>query len=168
MKLPGHTDPPAFLPFAKFSVALFAALVERGAVPPDFEPFSLPSQGYLLLETYPPAAWAALGLAPQRAKDKAKLDEPQQACANLQRRVPVTLRHAVTHDEASALAAGLAGVAVALGNNAGYKAVGAPLHKVDGILREGYIVVPTLECFGERRAPSGSVRVAPGPARRRR
>lgn len=168
MQLPGVAAPPQFLPYARFSVALFAALAERGAVLPDFEPFALPPAGYLLLETYPPAAWKALGLAPQRPKDKAKLDESQQASANLQRRVPVSFRHAVNHDEASALVAGLAGIAVSLGNDAGYKAVGAPLFFVEGTAREGYIVVPTLDCLGEKRAPAGRIRVPPGPARRRR
>ena len=60
-------------------------------------------------------------------------------------------------------AGGRAGVAVALGNNAGYKAVGAPLHTVDGILREGYIVVPTLDRLGERRAPAAASGSRPAP-----
>ncbi len=124
---PDGVLPGPFLAFGRFSVDLFAALGERGAVRPDFEPFTVPTEGFLLLESYPAAAWRALGLQPPPSKSKAKLDDPQQACLNLSRLLPVRFRHAVNHDEAQALVAGLAGVAVALGNERGYKAVGAPL-----------------------------------------
>jgi len=164
---PDGVLPGPFLSFARFSVDLFAALAERGAVRPDFEPFTVPEEGFLLLESYPAAAWKALGLMPLRSKAKAKLDDPQQACLNLQRLVPVSFRHSVNHDEAQALVAGLAGVAVAFDNTAGYNAVGAPLHYAEATAREGYIVLPTPECLSKGRAVP-RVNLSPGPARRRR
>ncbi len=146
---PDGVLPGPFLAFARFSVALFEALAERGAVRPDFEPFTVPPEGFLLLESYPTAAWRELGLPPLRAKSKAKADDPQQGCTNIQRLLPVQSHHAVNHDEAQALVAGLAGVAVAVGNEPGYRAVGAPLHYSGGVPREGYIVLPTLQCLGK-------------------
>jgi hypothetical protein len=164
---PDGVLPGPFLTFARFSLDLFAALAQRGAVRPDLEPFSVPAQGFLLLESYPAAAWKALGLQPLPAKSKAKADDPQQACQNLQLHVPVSFRHTVNHDEAQALVAGLAGVAVAFDNPAGYNPVGAPLFFIEGTAREGYIVLPTPRCLGKSRV-SPRVTVAPGPARRRR
>jgi hypothetical protein len=162
---PDGVLPGPFLPFARFSVALFKALAQQGGTRPDFEPFSPPAEGFLVIESFPNAAWAALGLAHLPAKSRAKADDPRQACLNLQRMVPVSFRHSVNHDEAQALVAGLAGVAVACQNPAGYKAVGAPLFFTDGVPREGYIVLPTPQCLGAQ-AQSGRARVGHGPGRR--
>jgi len=165
--LPGRAQPATFLPFAQFCIDLFTALARRGGVRPDFEPFTAPTRGFLLLETFPTAAWVALGLEPLKPREKVKIDDPAQACRNLQVQVPVTFRHAVNHAEAQALVAGLAGIAVAAGNHRGYEAVGAPLFQMDGVPREGYIVNPTPTCLGGEKTPSGRIVLPPGPGRRR-
>jgi len=92
--LPGRAQPATFLPFAQFCIDLFTALARRGGVRPDFEPFTAPTRGFLLLETFPTAAWVALGLEPLKPREKVKIDDPAQACRNLQVQVPVTFRHA--------------------------------------------------------------------------
>jgi hypothetical protein len=113
----------------------------------------------MLLETYPSGAWRSLGLVPLRAKSKVKSDDVPQGCDMLQRLMKVYIPGTPTHDELQALVAGLAGVAVANGNPSGYEAVGAPLHEVGGVMREGYIVNPTAECLS--RPGAGPVHAGP-------
>jgi len=144
---PGRTQPPHFLPYARFTIALVDHLAACGAELPGIEPFCLPAEGPLVLETFPTAAWLSLELEPLRPKSKCKPDDVMQGCDLLQRLSGLYVPGTPTHDEVQALVAGLAGVAVLNSNRAGYQPVGAPFRSVAGTRREGYIVNPTVECL---------------------
>ena len=95
------------------------------------------------IETYPHSAWQQLGIRPLAGKKKCTPEQIAQHAAELKRRFELPETKSPTHDELSALVAGLAGVAIANGNVSGYIASGVPPKLVpEGYIIEGYIVNP--------------------------
>ncbi|GAI21705.1 unnamed protein product, partial [marine sediment metagenome] len=105
---------------------------------------AVPTKGILLVETYPYSAWRRLGLPHLPGKRKCCPERVAQNAGELKRAFELPETKSPTHDELSALVAGLAGIAIAAGNVAGYIALGIPPKLLpEGHLVEGYIINPT-------------------------
>ncbi len=159
--LPGITKPANALPYIEFSIGVFARLVKCG--------FSLLGSDHsedagLAMESYPAAAWAALGVDRPPGRRKASKEDLRAALRRVSAEYPVTVDADLTHDELQALIAGLAGIAFERGNEDGYTATGAGPALVGGTWREGFIVVPTRYCLrpADDRSPRPQRRPRPG------
>lgn len=142
----GRVKPKAYTRFVEFSIAVFAKLIEAGALlacRPEIIP---PDAKLLALETLPLAAWRALAISPLPAKSRATTQDLEVRIERLKREVTgLHLGGEVpSHDELQALVAGLAGIAVLLGDSSGYTPVGSPPVWRDGVCLEGFIVNPCL------------------------
>ncbi len=146
---PGQVKPGPYLPFIAFSIALFERLTSGGWTLPDgthtgaSDP-SAPAR--LISETFPTAAWRALGLTPLPGKARARKDPTivPAALATLQQVLGVTLHGISTHDEIQAVVGGLAGVWWEADSGERVQFVGVPPERLDGTWREGYIMMPAL------------------------
>lgn len=140
----GEVKPANFKSFVSFAINVFAALNQSGYVSLVTEPkIAVPARGILLIETYPHSAWKKLGIRPLARKQKCTPQQIAQNAGELKRRFKLPETKIPTHDELSALVAGLAGVAIANENASGYIASGVPPKLVpEGYIVEGYIVNP--------------------------
>ncbi|MFQ5996477.1 MAG: DUF429 domain-containing protein [Dehalococcoidales bacterium] len=142
----GEVKPANFTSFVSFSIDVFSVLNRSGQLSLVTEPkIVLPLRGILLIETYPHSAWRKLGMRPLAGKKKCTPEQIAQQAAELKRRFELPEAKSPTHDELSALVAGLAGVAITSDNVGGYIASGAPPKLVpEDYIVEGYIVNPRL------------------------
>lgn len=140
----GELKPAPFKSFVSFAINVFAALNQTGYVSLVTEPrIVVPARGILLVETYPHSAWKKLGIRPLARKQKCTPEQIARNAGELKRRFKLPETKNPTHDELSALVAGLAGVAIADENASGYIASGVPPKLVpEGYIVEGYIVNP--------------------------
>lgn len=140
----GKVKPAPFKSFVSFAINVFAALNQTDYVSLVTEPrIALPARGILLIETYPHSAWKKLGIRPLARKQKCPPEQIAQNAGELKRRFQLPETKSPTHDELSALVAGLAGVAIANNNVSGYIVSGVPPKLVpEGYIVEGYIVNP--------------------------
>ncbi len=157
LNAPGKTGPPGvvkprpYLPFIAFSIALFERLTARGWRLPDGSHSSArdPSAPERLIsETFPTAAWRALGLPALPGKARARTDATivPNAIATLEQTLGVQLHGIATHDEIQAVIGGLAGLWWEHGAGDRVQFVGLPPSRLDGTWREGYIMVPASPC----------------------
>ncbi len=140
--LPGHSKPANYLPFIDFSIEVFHALTERG-----FELMTSSSDGRLVLESFPRAAWGKLGIRPLPSKSKSTVSDLVRADEDLRRLFSIQFPEGFTHDELQALVAAFAGVAFARGDKAGHEVTGVPPISHEGTWREGFIINPTREAL---------------------
>ncbi len=142
----GEVKPANFTSFVSFSIDVFRLLNQTGRVSLVSEPrIRLPQGRVLLIETYPNSAWRKLGIPPLPGKKKCTPEQIAQHLGELKRRVGLPVTKTPTHDELSALVAGLAGVAIASDNVSGYIVSGLPPKLTpEGYIVEGYIVNPRL------------------------
>lgn len=140
----GKVKPRNFTSFISFAVDIFRLFDDSNQVSLVMEPeVTTPAKGILLVETYPYSAWWSLNIQPLPGKKKCTTGRLAFNTEELKRRFDLPKTESPTHDELSALVAGLAGVAIAAGNTSGYIAVGIPPKLVpEGYLVEGYIVNP--------------------------
>lgn len=142
---PDGVKPATYLAFTRFSIALFERLTMTDG-------FALPGQtdapaealagARFVTESFPTAAWRALGLPPLMAKGKARPALVAEAAQRLAHHTGYTLSRAPSHDELQAATGGLAGVAWARGAHEAVQLAGDPPFRLDGCWREGYIMVP--------------------------
>jgi hypothetical protein len=145
--LPGVTRPGDDVGFITFAIELFDALATRGW-PRLTTPAVPPSQRRCAIESFPTSAWRSLGLVPLPGK---AATAPEMVLARLQslRAVfPLDVENDLSHDELQALVAGLAGVALDDGNEAGLAIAGIRPVRLVGTWREGFIVNPTRKAAG--------------------
>jgi hypothetical protein len=172
---PHHAKPVPYLPFTEFSIALGRQLLERGwtlaneshtngshtdgshadgssanesqaahAVAVRDASRSLRTER-VLMESFPTAAWRALGLPPLPGKsrvgrDHVTLDAAKQV---LRDRLGLSLSDVVTHDDIQAVVGGIAGAWWTGTHPERVRFVGAPpFRALDGTWREGYIILP--------------------------
>jgi len=136
--LPGEVKPRNYRPFVAFSITVFDILEGLGW--PRLENPRAPEQRSI--ESFPTAAWRALGMRALPAKAKTQPAELRQALLDLDRRFPLQLSREPNHDELQAIVAGLGGLALEARDGEGFRAEGvAPFPKA-GAVREGFIVVP--------------------------
>jgi len=142
-----HVKPPSWRRFAKFSIDLFSELEALGASR-VIEPMVRARKGALVVvESFPTAAWPMLGIEPLPSKAKFNSSDLKQRFQAVQERFGFRVRGVKTrptHDELQALVAGLAGVAILVGDPSGYVAIGLSPKMRKRVWVEGYIVCPRL------------------------
>ena len=140
--LPGMVKPVTYRPFAEFCVDVYDALCRRGWKRLASSDQPKDRSEHVLVESYPYAAWKALGIRPLPAKKRATVCDLAEAFAALQATVPVTVNRPPNHDQLQAIVGGLAGLALEARDPAGARIVGSTAKREDGHWREGFIVVP--------------------------
>lgn len=138
---PDGVKPRTYLGFTTFSIALFEALLDSAewALPGD--PTAAPN-ARVVTESFPTAAWRALGLSPLMAKARASVADVQDAGARLQAHTGITLQQVRTHDHVQAVVGGIAGAWWAADCRDRVHLAGAAPFRLDGSWREGYIMIP--------------------------
>lgn len=144
---PDGVKPRPYLGFTRFSIVLFELLTERGWVlPAHTHPTghhgSIPRK--VVTESFPTAAWRALGLTPLIGKARAQKDPHvvPNAILRLCASIPVTITDISSHDALQAVVGGLAGAWWAAGHAERVSFAGTPPFRLDGTWREGYIIIP--------------------------
>ena len=140
--LPGMVKPVTYRAFAEFCVDVYDALCRRGWKRLVASDRPKDSGEHVLVESYPYAAWKALGIRPLPAKKRTTVCDLAEAFAALQATVPVTVNRPPNHDQLQAIVGGLAGLALEAHDPAGARIVGSAPRREDGHWREGFIVVP--------------------------
>jgi len=142
--LPGMVKPATYRRFAEFCVDVYDALCRRGwkRLSSSERPGAGPER--VLVESYPHAAWKALGIRPLPAKRRAQVSDLAEAMAALRAVVPLAVSRPPNHDQLQAIVGGLPGLALEAQDTAGARIVGLPPRREDGQWREGYIVLPVL------------------------
>ena len=140
--LPGMVKPVTYRPFAEFCVDVYDALCRRGWKRLSSNDQPRESYDHVLVESYPYAAWKALGIRPLPAKRRATVCDLAEAFAALQAVAPARVNHPPNHDQLQAIVGGLAGVALEARNREGVRILGSTPRREGGHWREGFIVVP--------------------------
>jgi predicted nuclease with RNAse H fold len=142
--LPGHTKPSTFVFFAAFSIALFDRLTEHGWERLK-DASMLETSRYCAVETYPTAAWRALGMRPLPSKSKTDTHIVGLKLVELASKVSIAVRGdvLVTHDELQAIVGGLAGIAAEGHPELDVRLFGVPPFKRQEQWFEGYIALPS-------------------------
>ncbi len=141
---PDGVKPRSYLAFTTFSIAIFEALRVGGAWALPGEPHAAADAG-TITESFPTAAWRALGLAPLMAKGRASARDVQDAAQRLATCAELGLRgleSVHTHDQLQAVVGGIAGAWWAAGEKSRVHLAGASPFLLDGSWREGYIMIP--------------------------
>jgi hypothetical protein len=140
--LPGMVKPITYRGFAEFCVDVYDALCRRGWRRLDTA--SAPGAGHdrILVESYPCAAWKALGLKSLPSKRRARMSDLAESFAALNAVVPLKVNRPPNHDQLQAIVGGLPGLALEARNYDGARIVGNPPRREDGQWREGFIVLP--------------------------
>lgn len=141
-RIAGHGEAGHLSAFAEFCVDVYDAFCRRGWKRLAASDQPRDSGEHILAESYPYAAWKALGIRPLPAKKRATVCDLAEAFAALQATVPVTVNRPPNHDQLQAIVGGLAGLALEARNPAGARIVGSTPRREDGHWREGFIVVP--------------------------
>lgn len=139
---PDGVKPRTYLAFTTFSIALFERLTTTHGYRLPGDAAGAPSGDAFVTETFPTAAWRALGLAPLPAKGKTREADLHDAVARLCARTSLVIDHAPSHDQLQAVVGGLAPLAWACGARDRVTLAGLPPQRLDGRWCEGYIMVP--------------------------
>ena len=140
--LPGMVKPVTYRPFAEFCLDVYDALCRRGWRRMDSSERSAATQGRMLVESYPYAAWKSLGLTPLPSKRRARVSDLARAYGELRALVPFTTDQPPNHDQLQAIVGGLPGLALEERNTAAVRIVGKPPRREEGHWREGFILLP--------------------------
>lgn len=138
---PAGVKPATYLGFTRFSIALFERLTMTHGFALPGQP-DIPRGARFVTESFPTAAWRALGLTPLAAKGKATPADVDAAARRFTQDTGMTLSRTPTHDELQAAVGGLAGLAWARGDRAAVQLAGEAPFRLDGSWREGYIMGP--------------------------
>jgi len=133
---PGAVVPRSSTRAAEFSIAVAQELIKRG-----FRPYEgvIEEDQSILLESFPLAAWKALGIRPLPSRENGGLLQIPSRMRQLRELMDIALPASLTHDQAQALVCGLAGAQLGATD---ISLVGAPPAEVDGTPREGFIALP--------------------------
>jgi hypothetical protein len=123
-------------------VDVYDALCRRGWRRLDTTAGPDAGQERVLVESYPCAAWKALGLKALPSKRRARVSDLAEAFAALTALVPLKVNRPPNHDQLQAIVGGLPGLALEARNYDGARIVGTPPRREDGQWREGFIVLP--------------------------
>ena len=140
--LPGMVKPVTYRAFAEFCLDVYDALCRRGWKRLETKDQPGSPQDRVLVESYPHAAWKALGLKPLPSKKRARVRDLAEAYAALNALIPIRTNRPPNHDQLQAIVGGLPGLALEEHNAAGTRIVGNPPRREGGHWREGFIVLP--------------------------
>jgi hypothetical protein len=140
--LPGMVKPITYRAFAEFCLDVYDGLCRRGWRRLETRDQPGSPQDRILAESYPHAAWKALGIKPLPSRRRARVSDLAEAFAALQSIVPLTVDRPPNHDQLQAIVGGLPGLALEEHNEAGAQIIGKPPRREDGHWREGFIVLP--------------------------
>ncbi len=140
--LPGMVKPITYRPFAEFCLDVYDALSRRGWRRLETREQPGKAQDRVLVESYPFAAWKALGIKPLPAKRQSRVSDLAEAFAALHSLIPITTNGPPNHDQLQAIVAGLPGLALEEHNSTAARIVGNPPRREEGHWREGFIVLP--------------------------
>lgn len=140
----GIVKPANFTSFVSFAIDIFHLFNNSGQISLVMKPeIDLPIDKILLVETYPYSAWRSLNFRRLPGKKKCSTQQILLNYEVLRKRFSLPRDRSPSHDELSALVAGLAGVAIVASNKSEYIASGIPPELAfGGYLMEGYIVNP--------------------------
>jgi len=140
---PDGVKPRTYLAFTTFSIAVFEQLtmLHGWHLPGQDAPLERDGAG-LVTESFPTAAWRALGLTPLIAKSRASDADVADAIDRLSEAVPLALPARCTHDQLQAIVGGIAGISLLTHGPTSVRLAGNPPFRLDGSWREGYIMVP--------------------------
>lgn len=139
---PDGVKPRNYLAFTEFSIALFERLtMVHGYLLPGAVS-SARQHTRFVTETFPTAAWRALGLAPLPGKGRTTTHDLETAVQRLLSHTPVHISSPPTHDQLQAVVGGLAGLAWAAADHDRVQLAGLPPFRLDDSWREGYIMIP--------------------------
>jgi hypothetical protein len=141
--LPGMVKPLTYRPFAEFCLDVYDALCLRGWRRLATREQAGKGPERVLVESYPHAAWKALGLKPLPSKRRARMSDLVEAYGALRQVIPFTTDRPPNHDQLQAIVGGLPGLALEARDMAGARFVGNPPRREEGHWREGFIVLPT-------------------------
>lgn len=141
----GQVKPRSFKRFVEFSIAVFSELTRRGADLVKDSIVPIPEDRLLVAESYPRSAWKKLSIEPLPGKKKKPRSDISRCLTSLEKLYRFEVPREPTHDELCALVAGLAGVAILVGNSGGYIAEGDQPKELGGVIVEGFIVNPCIE-----------------------
>jgi len=137
---PDGVKPRSYLGFTRFSIALFDRLTAAGWNLPSM---ALPAtDGRMLTETFPTAAWRALGLTPLAGKSKCGPADVQQGITRLTDAVDIRMTGVQTHDDLQAVVGGIAPAWWLAGRSDRVTFAGVPPFRLAGSWREGFIILP--------------------------
>jgi len=137
--LPGNTKPGNYLGFIKFSIATFDELDRRGW--PRLGTLGLRGDP-VALETFPTAAWRAVGLPSLPGKGTARAEQVRAWTDRLLGLANIRIAEPLSHDGLQATISGLGVLALAEGSTESCEAIGRPPFEDGGLWFEGYIVNP--------------------------
>lgn len=140
----GTVKPANFTAFVSFAIDIFRIFHNSGQTSLVMKSeIELTDGKILLVETYPYSAWQALEMRPLPGKKKCATEQVLLNSEALREQFSLPRVKCPSHDELSALVAGLAGVAIVSSNRAGYIASGIPPKLAPGgFLMEGFIINP--------------------------
>lgn len=140
--LPGMVKPFTYRSFAEFSIDVYDALCRRGWQRLATREQPAEAGERILVESYPCAAWRALGLKSLPAKRRARVSDLAECFAALNALVGLEVNRPPNHDQLQAIIGGLPGLALEARNYDGAQIVGTAPRREDGQWREGFIVLP--------------------------
>jgi hypothetical protein len=140
---PDGVKPRTYLEFSRLSMAIFEQLTARGwRLPADSSGAHVAPEARYVTETFPTAAWRALGLVPLAGKARSGAADVADGLVRLAAALPIEITGVVTHDDLQAVVGGIAPawwMAHALER---VRFVGVPPFRLDDSWREGFILVP--------------------------
>ncbi len=138
---PDGVKPRTYLGFTRLSIALFESLTAAGwNLPADP---SAAAGSRMVTETFPTAAWRALGLAPLPGKSRSGEREVVEGTSRLRKACDIRIEGVETHDDLQAVVGAIAPAWWMAGLADRVTFAGAPPFRLDGSWREGFIIVPT-------------------------
>lgn len=138
---PDGVKPRTYLAFTRLSIALFERLTMTGwRLPADRE--SAPGSR-MVTETFPTAAWRALGLVPLPGKSRSQLEDVREGLRRLTGGCDIQCTGVETHDDLQAVVGGIAPAWWMAGRRNRVAFAGAPPFRLDDTWREGFIILPT-------------------------
>jgi hypothetical protein len=146
--LPGTCKPGSYVSFIQFSIELFDALALRGW-PRLADVTMLTGRDHCAIESFPTAAWKRLGTRPLPGKRKARAADVAQRLKWVCDEFSLVVPDPVSHDELQAMVAGVAGTKLEMEGIRAIELVGEPPITIEGIWREGYIVVPMAKAAAD-------------------
>jgi hypothetical protein len=138
---PDGVKPRTYLAFSRLSIVLFERLTSAGwRLPAD----SVSAPGSrMVTETFPTAAWRALGLAPLPGKSRSQVQDVREGLQRLVTGCDIQCTGVETHDDLQAVVGGIAPAWWMAGRRDHVAFAGAPPFRLDESWREGFIILPT-------------------------